>query len=61
MFHFKYNIKYRMDNDNDNEIDIRKYMNYSEIKKKLINNPTELFLFEIVCILINNKLNYKNF
>ena len=57
MFHFKYNIKYRM----DNEIDIRKYMNYSEIKKKLINNPTELCLFEIVCILINNKLNYKNF
>ena len=26
-------------------------------KKVLINNPTELALFEIVCIIINNKLN----
>ncbi len=37
--------------------DIRNYMDYLKIKKVLINNPTELVLFEIVCILINNKLN----
>ena len=44
-------------NSTDTNIDIRNYMNYDIIKKVLINNPTELALFEIVCIIINNKLN----
>ena len=44
-------------NSIDTNIDIRNYMNYDIIKKVLINNPTELALFEIVCIIINNKLN----
>ena len=44
-------------NSMDTKIDIRNYMNYDIIKKVLINNPTELALFEIVCIIINNKLN----
>ena len=44
-------------NSMDTNIDIRNYMNYDIIKKVLINNPTELALFEIVCIIINNKLN----
>ncbi len=39
--------------------DIRNFMNYIEIKKLLINHPTELALFEIVCILINNKIKIK--
>ena len=39
------------------DIDIRNYMDYLKIKKILIHSPTELVLFEIVCILINNKLN----
>lgn len=39
--------------------DIREYMNYQEIKKILINNPTELSLFEVTCILINNNINEK--
>jgi hypothetical protein len=39
--------------------DIRNYMDYIKIKKLLINDPTELALFEIVCILINNKINKK--
>ena len=39
------------------DINIRNYMDYLKIKKILIHNPTELVLFEIVCILINNKLN----
>ena len=43
-------------NSMDTNIDIRNYMNYDIIKKVLINNPTELALFEIVCIIINNKL-----
>ena len=44
-------------NSTDTNFDIRNYMNYDIIKKVLINNPTELALFEIVCIIINNKLN----
>ena len=44
-------------NSMDTNIDIRSYMKYDIIKKVLINNPTELALFEIVCIIINNKLN----
>ena len=40
-----------------NEIfDIRKFMDYDTIKKVLITKPTELCLFEITCILINNAM-----
>tara|TARA_B110000285_G_C14667267_1_gene398730 strand:- start:132 stop:311 length:180 start_codon:yes stop_codon:yes gene_type:complete len=34
--------------------DIRNFMDYEEIKKILITKPTELCLFEVTCILINN-------
>ena len=37
--------------------DIRELMDYDSIKNILINQPTELCLFEISCILINNKIN----
>jgi hypothetical protein len=40
-------------------IDIRDYMNYQEIKKLLINNPIEMSLLEVTCILINNNLEKK--
>ena len=39
--------------------DIRNFMNYIKIKNLLINDQTELALFEIVCILINNKIRNK--
>ena len=39
--------------------DIREYMNYQEIRKILINNPIELSLLEVTCILINNNINEK--
>ena len=42
--------------DQDLDFDIRNLMNYDLIKKSLINNPTELCLFEVTCILINNNL-----
>jgi hypothetical protein len=39
--------------------DIREYMNYPEIRKLLINNPIEMSLLEVTCILINNTVNDK--
>jgi len=39
--------------------DIREYMNYPEIRKLLINNPIEMSLLEVTCILINNTVNEK--
>ena len=42
--------------DNNAEFDIRNLMNYDLIKRSLIRYPTELALFEITCILINNSL-----
>jgi|AP41_2_1055478.scaffolds.fasta_scaffold1892051_1 hypothetical protein len=41
------------------EFDIRKYMNYDQICKLMINNPLEMALFEIVCMLINKNINKK--
>ena len=41
--------------------DIRNFMNYIEIKNILINDPTELALFELICILINNKIKLKKY
>ncbi len=41
------------------EFDIRKYMNYDKICKLMINNPLEMALFEIVCMLINKNINKK--
>ena len=41
------------------EIDIRNFMEYDQLCKLLINNPTEMALLEIVCILINNNINKK--
>ena len=42
--------------DNNAEFDIRNLMNYDLIKRSLLKHPTELALFEISCILINNSL-----
>jgi hypothetical protein len=36
--------------------DIRNYMNYDIIRKLLVENPTELALLEITCIMINNNI-----
>lgn len=36
--------------------DIREYMNYDKIRRLLINHPIELSLFEVTCILINDKI-----
>lgn len=41
------------------KLDIREYMNYPEIRKLLINNPIEMSLLEVTCILINNTVNEK--
>ena len=38
------------------DIDIRKFMDYDKICKLMINNPLEMALFEIVCMLINQKI-----
>jgi len=56
--------KYRLiDSDNssilsnissEEPFDIRNYMNYDIIRKLLVENPTELALLEIACIMINN-------
>lgn len=48
-----------METNTPNNFDIREHMDYDIIKKMLINLPTELALFEIICILINNKVNGK--
>ena len=48
--------------ETDNKLidyDIRKYMEYERIRRSLIDHPTELALFEISCILINNKIQQK--
>jgi hypothetical protein len=42
------------------DFDIREYMDYQRIRSMLIHYPTELSLFEISCILINNKIKEKN-
>ena len=44
--------------ENNEMIDIRNYMNYGHIKQLLITSPIESALFELICILINNKLNH---
>ena len=38
------------------EFDIRNLMNYDLIRRELLKHPTELCLFEVTCILINNNL-----
>ena len=43
----------------DEYFDIRNYMNYDIIKQLLIQNPTELALLEITCIMINNNIKKK--
>jgi len=58
--------KYRLiDSDNssilsnissEEPFDIRNYMNYDIIRKLLVENPTELALLEITCIMINNNI-----
>jgi len=45
--------------DENKSFDIKIFMNYSKIMSELINHPTEMSLFEITCILINNKINEK--
>jgi len=42
--------------DSNAEFDIRNFMNYDLIKRALLQHPTELALFEVTCILINNNL-----
>ena len=39
-------------NIRDKEFDIRKYMKYDIICQLLIQNPTELALLEITCIIL---------
>lgn len=46
--------------DTNENFDIRNYMNYDLIRKVLLKSPTELALFEITCILINNNIKSKN-
>ena len=46
--------------DTNENFDIRNYMNYDLIRKVLLKFPTELALFEITCILINNNIKSKN-
>tara|TARA_Y100000996_G_scaffold404594_1_gene378867 strand:- start:1647 stop:1829 length:183 start_codon:yes stop_codon:yes gene_type:complete len=48
-----------MERNISNNFDIRELMDYDTIKNLLIKLPTELSLFEISCILINNKVNEK--
>jgi hypothetical protein len=36
--------------------DIREYMDHDKIRRLLINHPSELSLFEVTCILINDKI-----
>lgn len=45
--------------DKNNSFDIKNYMDYPKIIGELINHPTEMSLFEVTCILINNKINEK--
>jgi len=42
--------------DSNAEFDIRNFMNYDLIRRALLPHPTELCLFEVTCILINNNL-----
>jgi len=42
--------------DSNAEFDIRNLMNYDLIRRALLQHPTELCLFEVTCILINNNL-----
>jgi hypothetical protein len=42
------------------EFDIRNLMNYDLIRRSLAKHPTELCLFEVTCILINNNLKNNN-
>lgn len=42
--------------NSDEPFDIRNYMNYDIIQKLLVQNPTELALLEITCIMINNNI-----
>ena len=41
---------------NSKEFDIRDFMNYDLIRGFLMQYPTELSLFEVSCILINNRV-----
>jgi hypothetical protein len=42
--------------DSNAQFDIRNLMNYDLIRRSLAKHPTELCLFEVTCILINNNL-----
>ena len=46
--------------DNNQKFDIRNLMNYDLIRKELLKFPTELCLFEVTCILINNNVESKD-
>ena len=46
--------------DNNADFDIRNLMNYDLIRRSLAKHPTELCLFEVTCILINNNLKDNN-
>ena len=45
--------------DSNAQFDIRNLMNYDLIRRSLAKHPTELCLFEVTCILINNNLKDK--
>jgi hypothetical protein len=52
-------IKWMEEINQNPPFNIRDFMDYEEIIQSLINHPTELSLFEVTCILINNKMNEK--
>ena len=44
----------------EEEFDIRKFMNYDLLKRLLLSYPTESSLLDISCILINNRIREGN-
>jgi len=54
------NSKIQSNVGSEEPFDIRKYMKYGIIRELLIENPTELALLEITCIMINNNIIKKN-
>ena len=52
-------IKWMEEISQEKIFNIKDFMDYQKIVQSLIDHPTELSLFEVTCILINNKINEK--
>ena len=52
-------IKWMEEINQEKLFNIKDFMDYQKIVQSLINHPTELSLLELICILINNKMNEK--